>query len=951
MLIDKYGRVKSENQYNDKTVIENANVIRRFKSDTDVSYKEVCTTVHRTSTGIDVRISHAVEDRNDTTADLGGTTPSEKAIDLLEENKGSLSRYGVPMYPKGTSEMGGGDQEARLGTFKRPYCVAIDAEWETLDGADKRSIITTQLAFRDGDGVLHFTMVSITQRLDLETVMGFVIEDWYTLGYMKDPSISRREMSKIDKARKHYDKLREESGAIGKKPKIPYLHIEMLGHYGLVDLTTFRNGKKLLRGSDTIRNTQVSLMYNYSCRGYVANRSRVIPMSISFRDTKLLAPAGMASLAALGKAIGFDKLKLEEGEITAMRRLYDAAYDTFYCYGMRDVHVTLLWKESVSGSNTRSPITLGAQAAQMLRDGICNANGWDVAQFDLIWRGIMRITEGSGAYKTTRKETRPEAVAVQTAAMHAYLGGRNECYMVGIHHSAPERPWQDYDLAGAYTTAMCLVHDADWTAAQGVLTGRLTQGSVHPLMITFPLIDFAFPDDTRRPCLPVKDAEGRGLIFPLRGRTFACAPEISLALQMGAVIDVIGSAPVIQPLKTRSMRTGVKKMVQARMDARLEYGKGSVQELLAKDRSNAGYGKLGQGIQGKKAYSTRSDGYSPVPESVITNPYAASMTTSLVRAMVSAAIAQLDAMGRRVASVTTDGFLSDATYDELVSLDCGGFAAMFREARNFLVDNPTIWEVKHSCESLIMIKNRGGFGIGKIGSLKLPVARASYSIGRDVYELIDAAAAAGADPKVVENETLSIKYLLRDSAHIPYEVNALPSPISYVRKDADGVSHTAKKSANWEHDQKCRADVDTAWEETIEIQGRQFTHVSYYLKPWRDIEDFKNARSVSENTHKAVKSMGDLREMDERIKYRASKASESRASRHGMDYTHARDIVRAVRQGALSYQGTGRALLDALEKLYRVNLTNNVWKKATSGKFTLDGLDGAISELGLTRIQ
>ncbi len=41
-------------------------------------------------------------------------------------------------------------------------------------------------------------------------------------------------------------------------------------------------------------------------------------------------------------------------------------------------------------------------------------------------------------------------------------------------------------------------------------------------------VDFRFPDDCRRPCIPVS-AGSRGILFPLRERGYATAPELALA--------------------------------------------------------------------------------------------------------------------------------------------------------------------------------------------------------------------------------------------------------------------------------------------------------------------------------------------------------------------------------------------------------------------------------------
>lgn len=51
----------------------------------------------------------------------------------------------------------------------------------------------------------------------------------------------------------------------------------------------------------------------------------------------------------------------------------------------------------------------------------------------------------------------------------------------------------------------------------------------------FAYVAFKFPDNTRFPCLPVR-SEQYGLRFPLEGDAYVTAPEIELALSIGATL-------------------------------------------------------------------------------------------------------------------------------------------------------------------------------------------------------------------------------------------------------------------------------------------------------------------------------------------------------------------------------------------------------------------------------
>ena len=76
-----------------------------------------------------------------------------------------------------------------------------------------------------------------------------------------------------------------------------------------------------------------------------------------------------------------------------------------------------------------------------------------------------------------------------------------------------ERPLVDYDLKGAYTTAMAAFRPLDWDSV--IHTKDLDQLATLDAL-TVATVDFEFPRGTRFPSLPV-DAGKRGLVYPLNG--------------------------------------------------------------------------------------------------------------------------------------------------------------------------------------------------------------------------------------------------------------------------------------------------------------------------------------------------------------------------------------------------------------------------------------------------
>ena len=68
---------------------------------------------------------------------------------------------------------------------------------------------------------------------------------------------------------------------------------------------------------------------------------------------------------------------------------------------------------------------------------------------------------------------------------------------------------------------------------------------------------------------------------------------------------------------------------------------------------------------------------------------------------------QLEDLGYKVYSVTTDGFITDADLATVSGLDLYGFARLFQTARMMLVGDPTMWAVKHSQDDLVNLTTRG----------------------------------------------------------------------------------------------------------------------------------------------------------------------------------------------------------------------------------------------------
>lgn len=108
----------------------------------------------------------------------------------------------------------------------------------------------------------------------------------------------------------------------------------------------------------------------------------------------------------------------------------------------------------------------------------------------------------------------------------------------------------------------------------------------------FALVSFQFPDSVRFPCLPVR-TEQFGLFFPLAGESWATAPEIALALSLGAEITIQQGIIVPWHLYESGDVTNSREQecsvflpfVQQVRENRNRHAKGSLEEkILERDR-------------------------------------------------------------------------------------------------------------------------------------------------------------------------------------------------------------------------------------------------------------------------------------------------------------------------------------------------------------------------------
>ncbi|CAK2109367.1 hypothetical protein VCRA2119O431_490001 [Vibrio crassostreae] len=124
---------------------------------------------------------------------------------------------------------------------------------------------------------------------------------------------------------------------------------------------------------------------------------------------------------------------------------------------------------------------------------------------------------------------------------------------------------------------------------------------------------------------------------------------------------------------------------------------------------NSCYGKLAQSLRPKNSFDIQAGYSKQLPTSTLTNPFFAAYTTGLARAFLSFLIHSVPS-NRTVISITTDGFLTNATLDEidLTSPICQRFRELYHRI------DPTggeVLELKHQAKQLIGAKTRAQYTV------------------------------------------------------------------------------------------------------------------------------------------------------------------------------------------------------------------------------------------------
>ncbi|HVF70015.1 MAG TPA: DNA polymerase [Chthoniobacterales bacterium] len=592
-------------------------------------------------------------------------------------------------------------------------------------------------------------------------------------------------------------------------------------HFAIADIWTLADRADVSLQLDYCRKTFVTFGDPIVIEYYDRNRNEH-SVQVILRDSYLMAPAGRQSLKAIGDLLQIPKIDIGE-RITRMDELLREDPELFRKYAITDAVIAARYMKRMAEFSSdlfnqlEPPPTIGSCAINLTLK-IWKDHGIDRHRV----LGTEEIIVGSG--RRTHKETVPLDVRTdfEEIASKAFAGGRNETYWFGI---SPEGDYIDWDLRGAYSTALAAIGMPVWEQLRHSSKSEDFARDV----IGFACVDFEFPEETRFPCFAVRVKSG--LIFPLKGREcYTTAQEIDLARRMGARIKIRRGCVMPMDFGCYPFARVTQTATKLRTEFQERDGKGGLMDLLLKTTANSVYGKTAQAIKPKRLFSTRTRAMEDLKPSKLTNPYIAATVTGIIRTVLGEILWKLPARVR-VVSATTDGFLSDLS-EALVDTVCSGPACtMFSDARQRIGENRQVLEVKHRAQQVMSWRTRGQATLLYDDPKELILAKAGIQL--PFISLPE------------QNEVIVKKFFGRTYGEI-----STKKEFTKIRQLIDGADFVKVKMP-------IEYSMDFDWKRTAtdpherEIGG--IPHVCFSTNPLKDEEQFTKLRSAWKNFYHRFK--------------------------------------------------------------------------------------------------
>ena len=514
--------------------------------------------------------------------------------------------------------------------------------------------------------------------------------------------------------------------------------VYLISHYNVADLSMIEDWNEVkFQKVDIIGKSYVSIKSCIKFKGY----------NIYIRDSMLLASAAAQSLKQLGLMHGIEKPNLDEKSVIDMELFVQEDPGKFREYAINDSLIVLHHGLFVSNfanelGKVGIPSTLGSLAR------LCLQKYWD----DKGYRGYQANPEY--ILGDSVKVSTPLGVnhlgslgSVYSMFIGSFKGGRNESFVYGI----TGENYNDWDITSCYTTIMAMLGNPDYKNGCFLTQELLEKKSGIELMNSYSvmLVDFKHAPQVKYPIIPVLSKnEASSWVYCMEGNDVIITGLEYLKLrELGSKISVKSCYFIpFEGKKTEGGTVYVNKpfegFIKYVQGERRKYKKGLSQERMWKDIGNMCYGSSVTGLSNKQKYNPRTDQTERMVGNHMSNPLIGSWITGYVRCLIGESLNNIDSLGGKVVSVTTDGFCTNLSsdVDPKLDVDCNldvknglminkyciedQFLALGVEKNTFLIrarearlgltsgikgkdSDPSVWELKCSVKGITQWSTRG----------------------------------------------------------------------------------------------------------------------------------------------------------------------------------------------------------------------------------------------------
>lgn len=744
------------------------------------------------------------------------------AYSLFKDSDVYICKNPMPVLYYHSKSIALSDSSPR-GNGKMDLILSVDTEFQRVSGLNKNESLSYQVTCASSDGAL-FQLIIVTKN-------GYRISSAGLIDFCS--YLSNGKYKGFDQS------------------------VMMIGHYFSAEWSMFSDRTELSKYLMDIRKCSVTA----NPGGYFFKTRRKTGNYRNFRvvisDSFLASPAKFSSLKSWGDAYQYPKIKLDDGVIENMKLFLKDNKALFFQYAIRDTEIPLLILSKYYGIcesfGFKSAKTLGSSA---------------VNYFETVAGGKRNLFENySGKIKTKETKVYVDSRSRELGdvmASHSFHGGFNNVNFHGEIYADKSKGERliDCDLKSAYLLQMAQIPFIDFSKSPRIFVDEYCSQSTMQSKLKYHygklnqpitvLCEFDCVDGTPfydNPCLPVRS--DTGLQYVRSGESYCTAPEVMLAIEMGADVKILRmemwhiNNEMASSVKEKMISDGDKseyvtqkigmysEILSVFVKNRFKFEKimnesdgakkitAAINSAYMKEFGNSLYGKVAQAVVDRTV-----SGFSPFADSdtkmltpsKISLPIAASMITGGIRACVHSMNWEFRKHGYEVISSTTDGSLVkglDIDNDRLHEILKGSFCSKsLRKGQQYLgTEGERIYEIKHTGNRAIVRRTR------------------AYTLYDDDI------------PVMIAKGGIKIDGSDSDIARV----------LEQFDKENFVVKHTEKRLVNAR---------DIAWyreNDLITIDVSKRTHNDFdfkrrllsngYTVAWDNIEDYRNAKSMVDLCH------------------------------------------------------------------------------------------------------